>query len=188
LKTVADPWTTFIYERQQNEALTPSATKGTPRLSVLAMMEGAFPASAKAYKVREAIYRSELEADITNNRIHAFKKPGRTRNVNVFRHEGDVYQESGHFELPPRKEMQPHRCLDISISHTKVEILALVAKTRSGELYGKIMPRRKTLKTNKLVCDLMLVLGWNCRTISSVSDRVKGSYNQDAPKDQFNGY
>ena len=84
MKTVADPWTTFIYDRQQNEALTPSATKGTPRLSVLAMMEGAFPASAKAYNVREAIYRSELDADITNNRIHAFKKPGRTRNVNLF--------------------------------------------------------------------------------------------------------
>jgi hypothetical protein len=48
------------------------------------MMEGAFPASAKAYKVREAIYRSELEADITNNRIHAFKKPGRTRTVSLF--------------------------------------------------------------------------------------------------------
>ena len=122
MKTVADPWTTFIYARQQNEALTPSATKGTPRLSVLAIMEGAFPISAKAYKVREAIYRSELEADITNNRIQPFKKPGRTRKVNI-RHEADCYLVSGHFELPPQKERQLHWCLYISTWHIKSKYL-----------------------------------------------------------------
>jgi hypothetical protein len=82
------------------------------------MMDGAFPASAKAYKVREAIYRSELDADITNNRIQPFKKPGRTGNVNI-RNDANCYLVSGHFELQPRKEMQQHRCLDISIWDTE---------------------------------------------------------------------
>lgn len=78
MKTVVEPSLTFMYARQQNEALTPSATNGTPRLSVRAIIEGAEPASASAYRVREAMYKSELEAEMTKRRIHAFKKPGRT--------------------------------------------------------------------------------------------------------------
>lgn len=78
MKTVVDPSLTFMYARQQNEALTPSATKGTPRLLVRAMMDGAEPASANAYKVREAMYRSELEAEMTKSKMQAFRKPGRT--------------------------------------------------------------------------------------------------------------
>lgn len=75
---MVDPSLTFIYARQQNEALTPRATKGTPRLSVRAMMDGAEPARANAYKVRDAMYRSELEAEMTKIKMQAFRKPGRT--------------------------------------------------------------------------------------------------------------
>ena len=78
MNTVVDPSLTFIYARQQKEALTPSATNGTPRLSVRAIMDGAEPASASAYRVRDAMYRSELEAEITKSRMQAFRKPGRT--------------------------------------------------------------------------------------------------------------
>ena len=83
LKTVADPSETFMYARQQTDALTPSATNGTPRLSVLARNEGAFPASAKEYNVRDAIYKSEFDAEITKIRIQPFKNPGRPRNVSI---------------------------------------------------------------------------------------------------------
>jgi hypothetical protein len=55
LNTVVDDSKTFMYARQQNEALIARATKGTPRLSVLAMTEGADPPSANAYNVLEAM-------------------------------------------------------------------------------------------------------------------------------------
>jgi len=55
LKTVLDASTTFMYARQQNAALIARATKGTPRLSVLAMNAGAEPPRANAYNVRDAI-------------------------------------------------------------------------------------------------------------------------------------
>lgn len=48
LKTVDDDSTTFIYARQQKDALVARATKGTPRLSVFAKIEGAEPPSASA--------------------------------------------------------------------------------------------------------------------------------------------
>lgn len=55
LNTVADASTTFIYARQQKEALIPRAIVGTPLRSVLAIIEGADPPSAKAYNVRDAM-------------------------------------------------------------------------------------------------------------------------------------
>ena len=63
---------------QQTAAQTAKETIGTPRLSVLARIEGAEPSNANAYKVLDAIYRSEFEAEITNNKMHPFRNPGRT--------------------------------------------------------------------------------------------------------------
>lgn len=81
LKTVVVDSLTFIYARQQNKAQTPKATNGTPRLSVRASIEGADRASAKAYIVRHAIYKSEFEAEMMKIRMQAFKKPGKPRRV-----------------------------------------------------------------------------------------------------------
>ncbi len=48
-----------------------SAGYGTPRRFTLAKMRGAFLSAARAYRVRDPIYRSELAALRTNSRIAA---------------------------------------------------------------------------------------------------------------------
>jgi hypothetical protein len=132
LKTVADPSETFIYARQQTDALTPSATNGTPRLSVLAIIEGAFPASAKAYNVREAIYKSELDAEITKIRIQAFKNPGRPGNVSI--HPVEVSPGILAFWIATTKGDAAAPVPTYQYLTSQWNILALVAKMRSGEL------------------------------------------------------
>src|SRR5580700_2630935 len=68
----------FMYDRRANAALMARATIGTPRLSVLAIMDGAACWSARPYSVLDAMYRSEFAAEMTNIKMHPFRNPGRT--------------------------------------------------------------------------------------------------------------
>ena len=78
LNTVAEASKMFMYSMRANAALMASATIGTPRLSVLAMMDGAACRSARPYSVLDAMYRSEFAAEMTNIKMHPFSNPGRT--------------------------------------------------------------------------------------------------------------
>jgi hypothetical protein len=78
LNTVAEASKMFMYDTRAKAALVARATMGTPRLSVLAIMEGAACWSARPYRVLDAMYRSEFAAEMINIKMHPFRNPGRT--------------------------------------------------------------------------------------------------------------
>jgi hypothetical protein len=78
LNTVAEAWKMFMYDTRANAELMARATMGTPRLSVLAIIDGAACWSAWPYRVLDAMYRSEFAAEIINIKMHPFRNPRRT--------------------------------------------------------------------------------------------------------------